>query len=633
MAVPCLRQVALLGALAFTLQCGGSPHNDAAGQGPIGDAGNSNSTPNTLTPSLASRTTGVAPLYVFFDATALPDIAQPAVVSGRREYADLKYQWDFGDPNAGTWGTDGLAKNLATGYVAAHVFENPGTYTATVTVTTATGTDQKFNVNITVDDPNVVYAGTATTCVSTGSTFDGCPSGAQQVTTTDFNQLQNYVASGKRVLLRRGDTWASTGSASLDLNDVTGPTTIGAFGACAQADRFGICSNAPLIDTTNVTAADNELFRLWNTNDLRVMDLNFYDGTSASTGSIFLGSIGMAQILGLRLHSQGFDGHFTISHWGMTDPDQLALVSCDSSRAGTTNVYVGGTRLALLGNSIRDALLSHVTRVWEAHRAVISHNELSGSSLNTDTGRQALKLHGPSEDQIASTGYDHLNNRTQYVIVSNNVFGSSGPWPVAICSQNDTSNEFLQDVLVEKNRWIPTFGNASCCSQAVLQSIHLCASNATVRNNLLLAEGAGSSFTVLDLEHGGAVASPQNVRVFNNTAYIPTPGGNQPSNFIFMVGAGATNTVIQNNLIQIGTSSESGPLLSDTGQGTVADHNLQTNNAFFVDAANPNVLLKDFSLTTQSPAVNAGTNVPVYDDFSGAPRPTGGQYDIGAFER
>src|SRR6266404_3626453 len=54
---------------------------------------------------VASRLSGVAPLYIFFDATA--------TVSKRtsRPFHELEFRWDFGDPGSGNWSTTGLSKN------------------------------------------------------------------------------------------------------------------------------------------------------------------------------------------------------------------------------------------------------------------------------------------------------------------------------------------------------------------------------------------------------------------------------------------------------------------------------------------------------------------------------------------
>src|SRR5688572_27680649 len=143
-----------------------------------------------------SRTSGVAPLAVFFDATGTTadGVTNP--------FHTLGYQWNFGDA-AATWATTGAPKNLATGPVAAHVFDNPGTYTVSLTVTN--GVDSHtVTATITVSNPNTVFSGANTICVSATALpvpgAGGCPSLATVKLSGDWATIVNtYAAPGKRV--------------------------------------------------------------------------------------------------------------------------------------------------------------------------------------------------------------------------------------------------------------------------------------------------------------------------------------------------------------------------------------------------------------------------------------------------
>jgi len=133
--------------------CGGGSSNQVPEQqDPVPE-----SEPEPAPPAeLASRVQGVAALAVFFDAINVPGVAQPPEVSGRREYADFSYTWNFNDPSSGTWATSGRSKNEANGYVTAHVFETPGTYIVTLSVIDGIGVDETYQVTITVEDPDTV---------------------------------------------------------------------------------------------------------------------------------------------------------------------------------------------------------------------------------------------------------------------------------------------------------------------------------------------------------------------------------------------------------------------------------------------------------------------------------------------
>ncbi len=132
-------------------------------------------------------------------------------------------------------------------------------------------------------------------------------------------------------------------------------------------------------------------------------------------------------------------------------------------------MYIGAERLALIGNKVKDSGQSHVVRVWQAYKSVISHNIISGSSLNSTDGRLALKFHGPGmEEYFPPVGSDaYLENRTEFAVISNNVFGGSGPWPVAIGPADDLHDCLVSDVIFEGNRIHPDYGSQSCCSSSV----------------------------------------------------------------------------------------------------------------------------------------------------------------------
>ena len=125
----------------------------------------------------ASRTSGTAPMAVFFDATGTTD-----TTTTLDTFRELGYQFNFGDPLPGVWQYDSLPKNLQTGGpLAAHVFETPGTYVVNLTVKDASGNSSSASVTINVQSADTVYSGTNTVCISANTDFTGCPSGAQQL--------------------------------------------------------------------------------------------------------------------------------------------------------------------------------------------------------------------------------------------------------------------------------------------------------------------------------------------------------------------------------------------------------------------------------------------------------------------
>ena len=82
-------------------------------------------------------------------------------------FHDLEYSWYFGDTGNDYWAIEKdsvsrRSKNTDKGPVAAHVYENPGTYTVTLIVRDETGIISNEQLSIIVDDPDTVYSGTDT---------------------------------------------------------------------------------------------------------------------------------------------------------------------------------------------------------------------------------------------------------------------------------------------------------------------------------------------------------------------------------------------------------------------------------------------------------------------------------------
>ena len=552
---------------------------------------------------VASRTQGVAPLAVFFDAstTTASEIERP--------FHDLDYAWSFGDPLSGTWATSGGSRDADHGPLAAHVFESPGNYTVTLNVRDALGRSNSAQAVIMVDDPQAVFAAERTVCVSTGEDFTGCPDGARQVTSAGFSAVQDLVETSTRILLRRGDHWVVDAGIAIS---VPGPGHIGAFGPCDAPDGRGLCSNAPWLEsqTDDLVVIDIPT-RTSERNDWRVTDLRF-SGPSCDQPSpdVWCGSAmgwltNIRQLLLLRLEVEGFRVGLGSSNWEIAD-DEIAIVSSEVSGAQINQVYLGASRLMLLGNYFHDSPQSHVLRVWQASPAVIAHNELANASTVSGTGRHALKLHGFDP----ASGWP----LTDRVLVADNRFGASGPWPVGVGPQDGGSNEPVTNVILEKN----IFHSVTAATE-VQVSLEIWARDVTVRNNVFVATGAAGEYLAVQVSQRGVEPVPERVQLFHNTVFR----SDAATSVTLVDAAAADTTLVANNLVwgaAAGTMEIGGG--SITGEGNLAG----------VDPLFEAPLDDRFQLGAGSPALDAGVAVPVFDDFTGNPRPAGGGWDAGAFE-
>ena len=616
--VACGEGTPLLDATVDPRPDGGAPPDAALAPDASGPDG-STPAPATELPGLASRVSGVAPLAVFFDGT-LGEVAQPAEVNGRREYADLRYAWTFGDAEAGTWALDGSRKDEASGYLSAHVYERAGTHEARLEVSDGSGVIGRYRVSVEVQDPDAAFGGSATVCLSNAGDFEGCPAGATQVSgSADFASIGAHLSDDTRVLLRRGDVW--TGSETVELT--VQRAILGAYGPCDNPDARGLCENAPELRATGEATIFNTGRGGWT--DLRLLDLAFVDEGGQAWGAVG-GGYQMTDVLFARLRARGFVTPLGNGHWEIRGQERVTLLDCDAQRARGMQIYVGARRLAVLGNHFANALGSHILRVWHAPRAVISHNELTGSSLESGTGRHALKLHGPSEEALADDGPGGLDDRTRYVVITDNVFGASGPWPVAIGPQDGGADERLSDILFARNRVFAGYGEVS--ASPVQLPIMVWASHVTVVNNLIHGEGASRHFTAAQVGPRGIEPPPVGVRILHNTIYGPT-GDEANSPRAFAVHEAARGTLILNNLIQL---PESGTLLRDAAADTVVEGNVMANAGLLESPSGADPFATDLRPREGSGAIDAAREVPVWGDITGAPRPQGDGPDVGAFE-
>lgn len=178
----------------------------------------------------ARRTTGTAPAGFFFSAEA-------SGFGVKDHYFDVRYKWTFSDPGWYTrhdtedlpWGkyydVSGVAtlvkdgttpagagvrflgndKNVAYGPRVAHVFEAPGTYVVTCEVRKRGGAPVTESLTVTVEDPDVVFSGADTICVSPAGNFAGAPAGAQRA--RGFAEAVQLAQRSRnlRILFRRGE--------------------------------------------------------------------------------------------------------------------------------------------------------------------------------------------------------------------------------------------------------------------------------------------------------------------------------------------------------------------------------------------------------------------------------------------
>ena len=582
----------------------------------------------------ASRVSGVAPLGVFFDASGTTDLTN-------NDFLQAHFSWDFGDPGSGVWEYTGRSANEATGFITAHVFETPGTYTVTVGVLDVARQTGSGTTTITVLDPEDVYSGNHTRCVSRTGDFTGAPTAAELVTSTDLDAQIDWLngAPNRRLLLRRGEVWVNC-SAFLNTE---GPNTWGSFGP----------GDAPRLELADMPGEDDCVN--YSGNDLRVMDLEF-DGTAVDRDTLIsvYGSHGLFAginayaVQGQTLIANGIGGGWNVGgtstnsflyrskikftrYFGSyadglnmaflgSEIDQIRLATgfgCDdpNSPACRGNGYVANCLI----NASRDNMTTGIK--YHARRGVMTDNVMVAGSA-----RIALS------DSGGNGGYTFVDVNLGMALIERNIFRTSGE-PV-----KDAYN------------WTAVTNGES---------------NVVMRNNLVY--DMPIAFSGFNAEYAPNPAT--NVHILNNSVYMrrATPGGNVGEGDFFNASEVLADWHLKNNVVYSLNSLSNGGTCNGWCallhiiqlSGIESDHNLffkatpdntpfaivgeqqvQTFSDWQQQGADTHSLWGDpgfsginpadpgdsafgegfFALTDGSPAIGTGELLAVFEDFNRNPR-------------
>lgn len=484
----------------------------------------------------ASRVQGAAPLAVQFNASGTTH-SDKAIDTFRQVF----YEWDFGaraaGRNPGHW-RRGISEALANPLskdedccspISAHVYDDPGTYTATVTARDRAGNVATRSVTITVQDPNAVWSGTATVCVSASGNFSGCPSGARQVRTSDFvAALDSHCRVGGstpvRCLLRRGDKF----TANTNVSTGKGPHLIGAFGSGVD----------PLIDHSK---NDNNSLISPRGDDIRIMNLRV-TRTANVKGTSFInaGAQNSANhVLIYRTDAENSDRIFysnaapcsegTQGYWFIVEND-----IGPTQYAGTGNgIMWGGRRQTFMGNHIHRAQSSssggdgHEFRSQCLQQFYIGHNTIAPGT----TKGAVLTLRAPNANHPDGIGDACAKNRDCVI-----------PPDHPGCSQrNVVTGNFMNLEGYPLNGgvgWGPSSAtNDTCIQDNVIERHYMRASEQTKRGWGYSGRRSTMRNMVFAFDNGGLVQYGINLSVVHENA----PSHNLRDNEVYDIHVSAEN--------------------------------------------------------------------------------------------
>jgi PKD repeat protein len=576
----------------------------------------------SVTESVAS---GVAPVAVFFDATASTS------TQTTRPIHDVFYAWDFGDTTAGTWanGTGAnSSRNVAYGPVASHMFETAGTYTVTLTAHDGVSTTTTTKT-ITVTAADTEWAGTKTVCYSTGAApvpgVNGVPTGATcvgGVTDISASYAANKGTGNKRHLLQAGDTFAI--ASRLDI-DVGGPSMMGKFGSGAN----------PIINSTLTATAVIGLSK--STTPTGVSDWRFQDLTidcgNQNNAPAFAGNGSFSKVLlnrvyltrcgyGLLLSGSTIDAlnaavPFTHAMWDQVYMVDSTIYDLYTSSTGPISIFGNASRAVVMGCNINNnGNGEHGIRFQYCNRAVFNNNTIQGIA--------------PSKVNLTIRGGPYAGSNTlaapvysEKVVASDNLLiGGASVGMVGIGPQNGSNDERGRDMIFERNMLV---GSATTQNTMLVSQIDV-----TIRNNMVtLPAGAGGGFA-FGAQPSGLVPCPTRVNVYNNSVYH---GGNAAFQWaLFRVSINNDVTPVdqtlpgctfevKNNILYCPnkpstyytmTYKDAEAQSVTTASNNTADASNTTSPLF---ATNPPTAIAHFTPSSGSYANGAGTNVKNWRDF------------------
>ena len=569
-----------------------------------------------------SALSGVAPFAVFFDASATTS------TQTTRPMHDVAYWSDFGDTGAGNWAYGAgvnSSRNAAIGFVSAHVYETPGTYTFTQYASDGNSTSF-VTKTITVADPDVEFAGNKTVCYSEGGDFTGAPVGCIEVTVAGTTNdavtklAANIGAGNKRHLWRAGQTFTLAGSLAINVGG--GANHFGKFGSGAKP-LFVATTTAPMVALSS-TGTPNGVTN-WRFQDIALdcasLDTVGFNGSGHASDVLIhrvdiSNTIGSLSLSGSQLDAYNSTTNFLHAMW-----DRFAFIdsTVNGLRAGdgANGLFVNCNRFALMGSSINtNGLGEHGVRTQLLNRAVISNNNFTGIVA----GKHHLTIRGTN---FAGTNSVVAGTYTEKVVVCDNKFtGGVNQEIMTMAPQFATSNERGRNLIVERN-WF----EGTTDSRYFIKSAQ---TDVTVRNNVAyVPNNEGGNFVNAKDEDVDGRFYPDRVHVYNNTVYHASNSANAFSLFeaignsvnlsgcvfdvrnnVLCAPNGASNMRISSNggwpIVSVATINAS----NNTGNsGAIA-----TNPGF---ATTPPTALAHFTLSGGSYANGTGTSVKNWRDMYG----------------
>jgi hypothetical protein len=419
--------------------------------------------------AVASRTSGISPLGVFFDTSGLTTDSDGSV----DVWDDLTYQWNTGDDRTDLWLT-GRSKQTARGPLMAHVYEPQdfpdcgGTckrYTVTLTVTDPSQNTAQWQEVITVYDPDQTGANGwgdpgETICISaTDDGFGGCPSGADHSVSSDFDaSIDSAVSKGyKRILFDADDTFNINSTVNLS----NGVEMIGAYNI---GTNLGKTNRA----TVNLTSAVDVFASFPSAHGIRIQDFHF-TGTGnefikreASTRDGVKGALLQRMDSPDRTFNRIESQQARQMTIGSSNPEGASQMIWSELEFGETRDYTVAMsvwyRTAILGCKVdsKSTTGAHVFRIQGAQHLLWWNNDI-GPGKESTNGKHAITLRDlPDDNQLPDCPNDPTCGQgVKNILIAENIITQGNGAAIADggCSGAATCSLTDSDILIQDNEF------------------------------------------------------------------------------------------------------------------------------------------------------------------------------------
>ncbi|HOO73159.1 MAG TPA: PKD domain-containing protein [Spirochaetota bacterium] len=572
-----------------------------------------------------SRESGVAPLSVFFDATGTRGLGldDDGFFSKHAQYLDATFSWDF---DADDHDPDGKYEK-ASGFLAAHVFEQPGTYRVHLDVYDDLGETASADINITV----LPFSGTTYYVANGGSDSNTGLDTDHPFETPGHALSSSILGPDVRVLFRNGDTFYI--SSMIGVSDAAGPIIIGGY------DSDGSTSAKPIIYTTAVNS-DWSTVHFYGCTDVRFMDIAVRATEEGSEDPRYPFGVswnyGCTHMLKYRTEEY-HNGGMSMSPGGQ----YCTVAECEFHNTTQTGYTSSGEGTndggAIIGNWVYDKNVNttedteHVFRLQGGSRYFIAHNTFGPNVL------------------VHYDGLTIRGNSDRIVIYRNSITG----WVTGIWPQNrNSAEEYQHHCIIDSNLFV----GQGLYENDRQGAIAMHARDIVVRNNIIYNYQYG-----VGIGDDSVVGASRRIKVYNNTFINPSAddtfnavhtdeacyqidvknnlmldlaGGNPPYTSFLDVWSGSTFQGASDNNLFYGSTWEADPDLF--GSSTLAEWQDATGNDLESSIADPQLAGTDYTDAdfcrpqAGSPLIDAGEFTPGALDYNGDPRDS--SRDIGACE-